>query len=153
MGESLFQARHPALNRLYTIWRLIRADNLSPPASAADPNLLDEWQDHLVIVEVDKAFGALRELHVGDTVVSSFASSDVIRAAITEVSNSHQPVLIEESIVQNKRYTALLLPFCDTSDGVVRVIVAIYRATQVSNDRMAEPARGRKAKEKRHVPE
>ena len=51
MGESLLQARHPALDRLYTIWRLLRADNLSPPASAADANLLDEWQDHLVIVE------------------------------------------------------------------------------------------------------
>lgn len=138
MGESLLQARHPALDRLYTIWRLLRADNRSPPASAADPDLLREWEDHLVIVEVDKASSALRELHVGETVVSSVASCDTIRAAITEVSNSHQPILVEDSIGQNERHTALLLPFCDTCDGVVRVMVAIYHAPQVSNGRTAE---------------
>ena len=153
MGESLFQTRHPALDRLYTIWRLLRADNRSPLASAADPDLLREWQDHLVILEANKTSGALRELHVGDKLASSVASCDTIRAAITEVSNSHRPILVEDSIGQNERYTALLLPFCEACDGVVRVMVAIYQAPQVSNDRTAEPARARKAEEKRHVPE
>lgn len=138
MGESLLQVRHPALDRLYTIWRLLRADNRSPPASAADPDLLHEWQDHLVIVEANKTSGALRELHVGDKLESSVASRDTIRTAITEVSNSHQPILVEESIGRNERYTALLLPFYDACDGVVRVMVAIYHAPQVSNGRTAE---------------
>jgi hypothetical protein len=129
VGESLLQARHPALDRLYTIWRLLRADNRSPPASAADPNLLRKWQDHLVIVEANTASGALRELHIGAAVVGEIASSNVIRAAITEVSNSQQPILVEESIGQNERYTALALPFGDADEGVVRVIVAIYHAT------------------------
>lgn len=141
MSESLLQARHPALDRLYTIWRLLRADDSSPPASAADPDLLRDWQDHLVIVEADNTSGALRELHVGDKLASSVASRDTIRTAITEVSNSQQPMLVEDSVGQNERYTALLLPFYDACDGVVRVIVAIYHAPQASNDRMAEPAR------------
>ncbi|MCR9216932.1 MAG: hypothetical protein NXI14_06990 [bacterium] len=137
MGESLLQFRHPALDRLYTIWRLLRVDNRSPPASAADSDLLREWQDHLVIVEANKTSGALRELHIGAAVVGEIASSDFVRAAIAEISNIQQPILVEESIGQNERYTALLLPFCDTCDGVVRVMVAIYHAPQVSNGRMA----------------
>ena len=128
MSESLLQARHPGLDRLYTIWRLLRADNHSPPASAADPDLLREWRDHLIIVESDKASGAPRELHVGDDLVISVASNDTIRAAITEVSNSHQPILVEESTGQNERYTVLFLPFDDASDGVSRVVVGIYQA-------------------------
>ena len=131
MGESLLQARHPALDRLYTIWRLLRADNRSPPASAADPDLLRDWQDHLVIVEAKKTSGALRELHAGDKLVSRVASRDSIRTAITEVSNSHQPILVEELIGRNERYTALALPFDDADDGVARVIVAIYHAPQL----------------------
>ena len=134
MGESLLQVRHPQLDRLYTIWKLLRAENNSPLASAASPDLLRDWQDHLVIVGADKASGALRELHIGAAVVGEIASSDVIRAAITEVSNSQQPILVEESIGQNERYTALALPFGDADNGVVRVIVAIYHATQVPND-------------------
>lgn len=126
MGESLLQVRHPALDRLYTIWRLLRADNRSPPASAAEPDLLREWQDHLVIVEANKASGALRELHIGADVVGEIASSDVIRAAIAEVSDIQLPILVEESIGRSERYTALTLPFGDADDGVARVIVAIY---------------------------
>lgn len=128
MGESLLQVRHPALDRLHTIWKLLLTDNGWPPASAADSDLLRDWQDHLVIVEANKASGALRELHIGADVVGEIASSDVIRATITEVSNIQQPIVVEESIGQNERYTALALPFGDADDGVARVIVAIYHA-------------------------
>lgn len=125
LSESLLELRHPDLARLYTIWKLMCADQRH---AAVDADLLLDFKDNVLIVERDDQDGSMREIHAGAELDSDACSHEAVVTAIVEVARLQRPLSFEDSNIMDERQTMLVLPFLGTTAGATRVVVAIYPA-------------------------
>lgn len=129
MGESLLEIRHPELDRLYAVWRLLCAFEDRPPISAADPNVLRDWQEHVVIVHFEESADTHRQIHVGDAIAGG-NMPDLAISSVNPASSNREPFIMEDTDSHGQRWAMLLLPFGRCADHATRVVAAIFPSTR-----------------------
>ena len=128
MGVSLERILNPNLKRLYSIWQQAGSEGVLPPSTAVDRRVMYEWGAHLVIVDVIPTKDELCLVHRGVAITSAWELSRVVTEAVDVAAVTRKPILIEQLDRVLTRQAALLLPFAGLTDGVVRILLAIYPA-------------------------
>ena len=122
MSESLLDIRHPHLACLHTIWRLISNDDQTRAVGA---DLLGDFKDNLIILELDDIKQRTHQVHVGSSLTQELVADATVATAMDAIWRSQQPMTLEWTSGRDARHTALFLPFGRQEDGTSQVVAAI----------------------------